>query len=182
MNARIDQALITAQQSLENNDIQQALQIYALILEQLPHDARALIGLTRTFIKSDAIEQAEQTLELVQEADQQSKAYLDAKTALDLVREALDLEALGLGETGDIQAKIEANPNDHQARMDLAIMYNASGNTQKATEALIEIIRRDRKWNNDGARTKLLELFDAWGAGSAASIAGRKLLSRTLFS
>ncbi len=177
MNAQIEQALQTAKKALEANDVQQALQIYGLVLDQLPQDPRALIGLTHTFIKSDAIEQAEQTLDLVQKSDQQSEEYNAAKTALDLAR-----EALGLGESGDIQARIEANPNDYQARMELAIMYNASGNPDKAAEALIEIIRRDRDWNNDGARTKLLEFFDAWGAGSPASIAGRKLLSRTLFS
>jgi len=177
MNSQIEQALITAKEALDKNDVQQALQIYGLILEQLPEHSQALIGITNTFIKSGALDQAEQALNLVQEADQKSEEYSAAKTALDLAN-----EALGLGEAEDIQAKIDADPNDHQARMDLAIMYNASGNSEKATQALIEIIRRDRKWNDDGARTKLLEFFDAWGATSPAAISGRKLLSRTLFS
>ncbi len=182
MNAQIEQALLTAQKALDEDDVQQALQIYGLILEQLPQDVRALTGLTQTFIKSGAIDQAKQTLDLIQDADKDNQAYIAANTALNLAQEAIEHQEMGLGETGDIQARIEANPNDHQARMDMAIMYNASGNKQKAAQALIEIIRRDRDWNDDGARTKLLEFFEAWGPGSAESIAGRKLLSRTLFS
>ncbi len=182
MNAQIDQALITAQKALEDNDIQQALHIYGLILEQLPHDVRALSGLTKAFVLSGALDQAKQTLDLVQENDMKEQSYIAANTALKLAMEAMEKKEMGLSETGDIKARIESNPNDHQARMDMAIMYNASGNRQKATQALIEIIRRDRSWNNDGARTKLLEFFEAWGQGSPESIAGRKLLSRTLFS
>ncbi|MCF6325838.1 MAG: thioredoxin [Devosiaceae bacterium] len=182
MNAQIEQALLTAQKALDEDDVQQALQIYGLILEQLPQDVRALTGLTQTFIKSGAIDQAKQTLDLVQDADKDNPAYIAANTSLNLALEAIEQQEMGLGETGDIQTRIEADPNDHQARMDMAIMYNASGNKQKATQALIEIIRRDRNWNDDGARTKLLEFFEAWGPGSPESIAGRKLLSRTLFS
>lgn len=182
MNAQLEQALSAAQKALENNDVQQALQIFGLILEQVPDHSGALIGLAQTFIKSKAMEQAEQTLNLVSESEHSSQEYIAARTALELAREAIAQKDLGLSETGDIQAKIEADPNDHQARMDLAIMYNASGNGQKAAEALIEIIRRDRSWNDDGARTKLLEFFEAWGPSAPASIAGRKLLSRTLFS
>ncbi len=182
MHAQIEQALAAAQKAMDNDDADQAINIYGLILEQMPQDPRALTGLTRAFVMAGAIDQAEQTLELVRESDRNGEAYEGAKTALALALESRERQDMGIGETGDIKARIEANPDDHQARMDLAIMYNASGNREKATEELIEIIRRDRSWNDDGARTKLLEFFEAWGQGSPASIAGRKMLSKTLFS
>ncbi len=91
-------------------------------------------------------------------------------------------QANDLGDTAELETKLALNPDDHQARMDLALLHNLSGDTLRTTEQLIEIIKRDRAWNEDAARTKLLEFFDAWGASSPASIAGRKMLSRTLFS
>ncbi|VAW22109.1 FIG000875: Thioredoxin domain-containing protein EC-YbbN [hydrothermal vent metagenome] len=92
------------------------------------------------------------------------------------------LEADDLDDLGSIKARLEADPNDHQARMDMAIQLNASGDRQAAAQNLIEIIKRDREWNDGAARTRLLELFEAWGAADPASVAGRKALSRVLFS
>ena len=177
MNAQIEKVLEAAKQALELDDASQAVELYGLVLNQMPEHTGALVGLVNAFIKSKTLEQAQQTLELVPEAERKTEAYLAAKTALELARQAGDLDDLG-----EIRARLAADANDHQARMDLAIQLNAAGNREEAAQALIEIIKRDRSWNEDAARARLLELFEAWGAGDTASIAGRKALSRVLFS
>ena len=84
--------------------------------------------------------------------------------------------------TDVLAAQLERNPDDHQARFDLAVKYNAEGKRLEAAEALVALMRRDRSWNEDGARKKLLELFEAWGPKDAATLKGRRLLSALLFS
>lgn len=176
-NAQIKQALEAAQLAMDNEEIEQAVQIYSQILQLVPENSQALIGVSRAFLKSGAIEQAKQALELVSMEEQAKPDFLAIKSALNLAE-----QADGLGELEELEAKLVQNPNDHQARMDIALLHNLSGDTFKTTEQLIEIIKRDRTWNDDAARAKLLQFFDAWGVGSPASVTGRKMLSRTLFS
>ncbi len=176
-NAQIEQALDAAQQAMDNEEVDQAIHIYSQILQLVPENSQALIGVSRAFLKSGAIEQAKQTLGLVPQDSREKPEFKAAQSALNLAEQANDL-----GDTAELETKLAQNPDDHQARMDLALLYNLSGDTLKTTQQLIEIIKRERAWNEDAARTKLLEFFDAWGASSPASIAGRKMLSRTLFS
>ena len=83
---------------------------------------------------------------------------------------------------GELEARIADDPDDHQARYDLAVVLNADGKRVEAAEVLVGLMRRDRTWNEDGARKKLLEFFDAWGAKDPATLKGRRLLSSLLFS
>jgi len=87
----------------------------------------------------------------------------------------------GLSESGALEAQLAANADDHQARYDLAMVYNAEGKKLQAAEQLVTLMRRDRTWNDDGARKKLLELFEAWGPKDPATTRGRRLLSALLF-
>ncbi len=174
---QVNKALETAEKALAAKETDHAINIYGQILQQVPEHTKALCGVTRAFIQANALEQAKQALALVPAPDQKTPEYLTAKKALDLVLEADELEGVE-----QILADIEANPDNMQARMDLAILYNAEGQHEKASQALIEIIKRDREWNEDGGRAKLLEFFESWGPSAPATIAGRKLLSRTLFS
>jgi putative thioredoxin len=82
----------------------------------------------------------------------------------------------------ELERKVAANPLDHQARFDLATALNASGKRAEATDQLLEIVKRDRKWNDDAARKQLVQLFDAWGPADQATTDGRKRLSTILFS
>jgi putative thioredoxin len=81
-----------------------------------------------------------------------------------------------------LQEKVSANPGDHASRLELAIALNAGGDREGATDALIEIIRRDRSWNEDAARKQLIQFFDAWGAMDPETVAARRKLSAVLFS
>ncbi len=90
-------------------------------------------------------------------------------------------QAKTLGPIAELEQKVAANPLDHQARFDLALALNGKGQRLDALEHLIGIVRRDRKWNDDGARKQLVQFFDAWGPTDEATIEGRKRLSSILF-
>ena len=89
--------------------------------------------------------------------------------------------AASLSEADTLRARLQANPDDHQARYDLAVVLNAEGRRVEAAEELVALMRRDRNWNEDGARKKLLEFFEAWGPKDPATLRGRRLLSGVLF-
>ncbi len=177
MNAQISKALDTAAEAVKAGDPEQAINIYGIVLQQMPEHAQALIGLSQAFILSGTIEQARQTLQLVPESERASDEFVAASRALELADQAEELS-----DSAVLEARLDADPDDHQARMDLAMLLNLSGNRETAAAALLEIVRRDREWNDDSARARLLEFFEAWGPTDPATIGGRKQLSRLLFS
>jgi putative thioredoxin len=154
-----------------------AADIYARILAEDSTNVHALAGLARCYVETGAIEQAKQTLALVPEAKQSDAAVAAARAAVELAE-----QAKSLGSISDLERKVAANALDHQARFELALALNAKGRRQEAVDQLLEIIRRDRKWNDDGARKQLVQLFDAWGAADEATVNGRRRLSSILFS
>jgi putative thioredoxin len=99
------------------------------------------------------------------------------------VRAAIELaeQAASLGDLADLQRRVETDPRDHQARFDLALGLNARGRREDAMNHLLEIVRRDRNWNEDGARKQLVQFFEAWGPMDEMTIAGRRRLSSVLF-
>jgi putative thioredoxin len=100
------------------------------------------------------------------------------------VRAALALAQRGqsAGDLGDLKAKIDANPADHQARIDLATALAANDEKEEAVGQLLESFRRDRKWNDEAARKQLVQLFEAWGPKDPATLDGRRRLSSLMFS
>jgi putative thioredoxin len=99
-------------------------------------------------------------------------------------RAALEVaeQAKSVGPITELEQKVAANPLDHQARFDLAVALNGKGQRQEAVDNLLAIVKRDRKWNDDGARKQLVQFFEAWGPTDEATVAGRKRLSSVLFS
>jgi putative thioredoxin len=179
--AQIKDALAAAAASLEAKDYANAAHIYQMVLDYQPDHDEALIGMATTQMHvatAQGIEpqESEATLALVSDQGQQLEAYLALRTALNLQK-----EAAGLGDAAALIARVEADPNDLQARYDLAIAYNASDKRLEAAEQLVAVMRKDRDWNEDAARKKLLELFEAWGNTDQATIKGRRLLSAALF-
>ncbi len=137
----------------------------------------ALAGLARCYVRTGAIEQAKQTLALVPEAKHNDPAVAAARAALEVAE-----QAKSVGPIGELEQKVAANPLDHQARFDLAVAFNSKGRRQEAVDNLIDIVKRDRKWNDDGARKQLVQFFEAWGPTDEATVNGRKRLSSVLFS
>jgi putative thioredoxin len=162
---------------LAEGDVAAAAQIYA---EALAHDSTniaALAGLAKCYVTSGAIDQAKQTLAMVPESKRNDAAVKAVQAAIDLAE-----QAESLGPVAELEQKVAANPLDHQARFDLATALNAQGDRAAATDQLLEIVKRDRKWNDEGARKQLVQFFEAWGGTDDATVEGRKRLSTILFS
>jgi putative thioredoxin len=107
----------------------------------------------------------------------------DKDPAISGARAALEAAAQAetLGHPAELARRLERDANDHQTRFDLAIALNARGDRIGATDQLLEIVRRDRAWNEEAARKQLVQFFEAWGAKDPAAIKGRQRLSSLLF-
>ena len=173
-----DQDLLkAAEQALADKDYAGAAAIYAKVLEEDGASIPALAGLARSYVGTGAIDQAKQTLAMVPEGKRNDTAVAAARAAIELAE-----QSKSVGPIDELEQKVAANPADHQARFDLALALNAKGSREAAVDYLMEIVKRDRKWNEDGARKQLVQFFDAWGPTDDATIAGRKRLSSVLFS
>ena len=150
--------------------------MYAQLLAEDATNVHALAGLVRCYVETGAIEQARQTLEMVPEAKRNEGPVAAARAALEVAEQAQSLSPLA-----DLEQKLAANPLDHQARFDLAVALNANGRRLEAVDELIAIVKRDRKWNDDGARKQLVQFFEAWGPTDEATVTGRRKLSSVLF-
>jgi putative thioredoxin len=169
--------LKAADTALAEGNAAGAADLYAQLLAEDSANVNALAGLVRCYVGTGALEQAKQTLALVPEAKRNEAAVAAARAALEVAE-----QAKSVGPLSDLEQKISANPLDHQARFDLAVALNAKGQREDAVKHLIEIVKRDRKWNDDGARKQLVQFFEAWGPTDAATLDGRKRLSSVLFS
>jgi putative thioredoxin len=168
--------LQAADAALAKGDAAGAAELYAGVLAQDGGNVAALAGLARSYVRTGAFEQAKQTLALVPDAKRNDTAVAAARAALEIAE-----QAQSVGPITELEQKVAANPLDHQARFDLAVALNSKGRRQDAVDNLVEIVKRDRKWNDDGARKQLVQFFEAWGPTDEATVNGRKRLSSVLF-
>ena len=173
----IAEILQEAEAVLAEGDPAAAAQIYAEVLAVDSTNIAALAGLAKCYVTTGAVEQARQTIAMVPESKRNDPAVKAVQATIDLAE-----QAQSVGPVTELEQKVAANPLDHQARFDLATALNASGKRVEATEQLLQIVRRDRKWNDDGARKQLVQFFEAWGGTDEATVEGRKRLSTILFS
>jgi len=172
----IPEALKAAAEELANNNVQTAHAIYTQILQEDQNNAPAYAGLIRTFIAAGQTEQAQEMVNQAPAEIQKTPAYQEAKTALELANLA------PAGDQGDLQNTVEKNPEDHQARFDLANAQFASGDKEAAMNNLLTIIEKNREWNEEEARKQLLKYFEALGHTDPLTLQMRKKLSSLLFS
>jgi putative thioredoxin len=173
----IAEILKEAEALLAEGDAATAAQIYAEALAVDATNIAALAGLAKCYLTTSAIEQARQTLAMVPESKRNDAGVKAVQASIDLAE-----QASSLGPVTELEKKVAANPLDHQARFDLATALNAMGKRAEATEQLLQIVKRDRKWNDEGARKQLVQFFEAWGGADEATVDGRKRLSTILFS
>jgi putative thioredoxin len=168
--------LKAADAALAAGNAAEAIELYAEVLQEEPGSVPALAALARAYVETGAIEQAKQTLALVPEAKRIDAAVAAARSALEVAE-----QAKSVGPVAELEQKVAANPLDHQARFDLAVALNAAGRREEAADHLVSIVKRDRKWNEDGARKQLVQFFEAWGPTDEATVSGRRKLSSILF-
>jgi putative thioredoxin len=175
--ADVATVLATAEQALEEGDVQAAAEIFAAVLQEHKQNPIALAGLARCYLQTGDVDRAEQMIALVPPQEKKIAAVEQVKAALELARKAPKAD-----QQGELEKKLAVNPADPQARFDLAVALAARGNKAEAVEHLLELVRRDRKWNDEAARKQLVQFFEAWGFKDAAAIDGRRRLSSLLFS
>jgi putative thioredoxin len=165
-----------ADAALAAGDNEGAAAVYSEILAEDKANVGALAGLARAYVAAKQIEKAKQILTQVPELKRNDAAVAAARAALEVAE-----QAKSLGPLAELEQKVAANPLDHQARFDLALALNANGDREEAAQQLLDIVKRDRKWNEDGARKQLVQFFEAWGFTDPAAVEGRKKLSSILF-
>lgn len=170
----VDELLAMAAESLNLGDLGGAAQAYAQILDLEPDNLKAIGGLARIYLTGGDLEQAAEIAAL---------APPDAKNPdLEAVRAALLLAQNANAETAPFEQRLAADPNDHEARFELAGALAGQGNFAAAADQLLDLIERDRAWNDEAARKQLLTVFEAAGLASDVAKAGRRRLSSILFS
>jgi putative thioredoxin len=171
--------LAEAEQAAAGGDAAGAAAIYSEILAEQPGEAKAIGGLAKLHVAAGRLDEAKALLETAPAAPagkEQGPAVVAALAALHLAEQASNV-----GELAPLEQAIAANPDNHQARFDLAIALSAKEDRDGAADQLLEIIRRDRKWNDEAARKQLLQLFEAWGLMDPASVTARRKLSAVWF-
>jgi putative thioredoxin len=170
--------LAEAKALMEAGDAAQAGEVFSALLQQEPENPDAWAGLMRALIALGQEDQAREALAQVPEKIAEHAEISGVRSALALAEEG----RAARDKLGELQARLAADPADHQARYDLATALNAMGEREQAADALLEIVRRQRAWNEEAARLQLLKFFEAWGFEDPATMAARRKLSALLFS
>jgi putative thioredoxin len=153
-----------------------AAELYAAVLAQDAENVAAIAALAKLHLELDDLEGAKRFLAMAPPGKENDPTIAGARAAIELAE-----QAASLGDASELQRRVEANPLDHQARFDLALALNARGKREEAIDQLVEIVRRDRNWNDDGARKQLVQFFEAWGPTDEMTLLGRRRLSSVLF-
>lgn len=172
----LDDAVAAAEEMLAEGAAEDAAQTFAAILQEDPEHAAAYGGLVRAHIALGDLEQAEAILNGAPVQISKSPEVEAAHAQLELKK-----QAAGVGPVGELTAKVEADPDDLQARFDLAKALHASGQVQEAVDELLELFRRDRDWNDGAARAQLFTIFDALKPNDPVVLHGRRKLSSMIF-
>lgn len=162
---------------LAQGDAETAAQIFQQVLGEDPNNGPAMAGLLRCLMAVGDFDSVTQMLGQLPPELAKHAEVAAVRTALELQQAA----AAGAGQAAELRRRLAANADDHQARFDLALAYYGAGETEAALEELLELFRRDRTWNDDGARKQLLKMFEALGGAHPLTLQGRRRLSALLF-
>ncbi len=172
----LSEAIEMAEQALTDGDVVTANEIFAAILGEEPENAAAYGGLVRSHLAAGNLEQAEAFLAAVPARIATAKEIEAARAQIELAKQAANA-----GPEADLRAAVAANPDNHQARFDLAVALNAAGKVDEAVDELLELFRRDREWNDGAARAQLFTIFDALKPQDPTVLRGRRKLSSMIF-
>jgi putative thioredoxin len=172
------EVLAVAAEALAAGDIAMAAQAYGHVLQDEPGHPQAVAGLARAYLAGGDLERAKATLQMVRPDATQDEAIRAVEAELKLK----EVPPVDTSAAAALKARVEADPKDHQARFDLAMALDAAGDRDGAIDQLLELVRRDRKWNEEAARKQLVTLFEAMGFTDPRSVEGRRRLSGILFS
>ena len=173
----LEDLVAQAKEILAEGDAETAAQAFQQVLQEDPAHAPAMAGLLRCLMALGDPGQAKAMLAQLPPEMAKHSEIVAVRTALELAE-----AANSAGPAAELRRKVASNADDHQARFDLAMAYYATNEYEAAVEELLEIVRRDRAWNEDGARKQLVKFFEAFGFSDPLSVSGRRRLSSLLFS
>ncbi len=165
-----------AEAALEAGDREGALDLYSAVLAEEDENLAAIGAIAKIHVDMGEIETAKDYLSAVPDEKQNDPAIAAVRAAIDLLE-----QASSVGDLGSLEATVKSDPANHQARFDLAVALAAKGEREAATDHLIEIVKRNREWNDDAARKQLLQFFEAWGPMDEMTKSGRRKLSAVIF-
>lgn len=174
VNTDVEQLLSLGEESLSLNDLGGAAQAFAHVLTMEPDNQKAIAGMARVYLAEGDAEQARQTIAMAP-ADSTDPLVQSVRAQLALAASA------PTGATAELEARIAADPQDHQARYDLSLALASAGDLSGAVDQLLAIVKADREWNDQAARKQLLTVFEAAGGASDIARDGRRRLSSILF-
>jgi putative thioredoxin len=166
-----------AEALIAEGDVEAAEALLTELALKEPREPKAIGALAQLLIAEQRFDDAGALLDTLPESLKRDPLLVAAAAALDNA-----LQASGLGEIGELRRRAQQAPDDYQARFDLALALNAVGKRDEAATALLDIVRADRSWNDDGARKQLVQFFEAWGPADKATSSARRKLSSLLFS
>ena len=172
----LDDALAAAEEMLEQGAAADAVQVFAAILEEDPMNAKAYGGMVRAYLAAGELEQAEAALNGAPVEISKAPELEAAHAQLELAKQASNA-----GPVAELTAAVEADPDNHQARYDLAQALYAKGDGQAAVDHLLELFRRDRDWNDGAAKAQLFTIFEALKPNDPVVLNGRRKLSSMIF-
>ena len=175
--SQAEELMAEAAELVEAGQAAEAAELYAAVLAEEPDHAGALGALVKLHVEGGDLEGARSFLDAVPADKAADPAIAGARAALELAE-----QAAAVGDLGEFERRLAADPDDHQARFDLALGLNGNGRRQEAVDMLLDIVKRDRAWNDDGAVKQLRQFFEAWGLMDPDTVAGRRRLSSMLFS
>ena len=173
----VEDALEQAKERLDAKDFGAAATIYAQVVEHVPDNLDAKAGYVRAVVGLDELDKAEQLVATLDDEERNDSGMAAAISAFELAR-----KSASAGDHGELEQRVAADANDHQARFDLALALYADDRKDEAIVALVEIVRRKRDWNEEAARKQLLQFFEALGPTDPLTVDGRRKLSAVLFS
>jgi putative thioredoxin len=174
----IAEAVALAKEALAAGDQPRAANIFAQIVQHDPGNVDAMAGLAKIALAKKDLKQAADILAKIPAEHANHADVVAARAGLELAQEGQK----AAGAVGELQARLEKDPKDHQARLDLASALFAAGQREQAIDQLLELVRRDREWNEQAARKQLVKFFEAIGLGDPLTVQARKRLSSILFS
>ena len=174
----VEEAMTMAKTAAQGGDHGTAAAIYSQVIQHDPGNAEALAGLARAMIGRGELDQARQVLDGAPKEVASNPDIAAARSALDLAEQAQK----AMGSTGKLRARIEQNPDDHEARFELATALFGAGQREEAIDELLSLFKRDREWNEQAARKQLVKFFEAMGPTDPLTLSARRRLSSLMFS
>ena len=174
----IEEALAMAKEAAQGGDHATAAALYSQILQHDAQHPEALGGLVRALTARGEFDKAQQALARVSTENVNHAEIAGARSALELAEQAQK----AMAGVGKLKARLEKNPDDHEARSELATALFGSGQREEAIDELLELYKRDRKWNEEAARKQLVKFFEVMGPTDPLTLSARRRLSSLMFS